>query len=290
MPTIQVKAGFYQPTVFSQPAKTFQQVLESINSLPDDETRTLSSKRNFHPVRLQNLQQWNGFWWGQAMRIRMHEEMQRAKLNGEVRDIEFADDEGLGESSAFLYHPGTNMLIFQEVHGAVSRTAFSVYLKEIGQVTKIDLRPAINPDALARIERLEVKKITIRMAQIHNANDRGSNRLAAGFFRFLGALNAGGVNMVVKPERDGLLARIPELLRELLTANEQEDLALERVSVTGTDDEEETVIDLLADRLVTTEEIEVGTGRRPSAAQRRDALWNAWNRSEQIIRRLYTPR
>jgi hypothetical protein len=288
MPTIQLKAGFYQPFVLSQPPKTFLEVLQSINALPDDETRTFA-KKNFHPVRIQNLQQWNGFWWGQAMRIRMNEEMQRAKLNGEVKEIEFADDEGLGESSSFLYHPGTNIFILQEVHGAVSRTAFSVYLKAIGQVSRIELRPAINPDALTRIERLNVREFRIRMARIHNAIEAGNGRLTTGLFRSLDALDAGGVNMVVKPERNGRLAKIGDFVRELLRAEEHETLSLEGVSVTGTEDEEVKVIDLLTDRLVTTEEIDVGTGRRPNATQRRDALWNAWNRNEELLRRIYTP-
>lgn len=288
MPPIQIKIGFYQPTVLNKPPKTFTELLQGIQDLPDDETRTFS-KRNFHPVRIQNLQQWNGFWWGDAMRIRMNAEIQRAKLSGAVREIEFDDDEGVGESSAFLYHPGTNMLVLQELHGAVSRTSFAVYLKAIGQVGKIELRPAINPDALQRIERLEVKELRIRMARIFHTPDNVAERLSTGLFRSLDALDAGGATIVVKPAPKGRLAKVGQFITELMAADETNGLDLENVSVTGNDDEEIRVIDLLEDRLVTTVEIELGNGRRPDAAQRRDALRNAWDRHEDFIQATYTP-
>jgi hypothetical protein len=181
------------------------------------------------------------------------------------------------------------MLVLQEVHGAVSRTTLALYLKQIGHASKVELRPAINPDAIQRVDRLQITEFRVNMARIHHVRDRGADRLTGGFFRTLDAMNAGRASIVVKPAAEGRLARVSQFVTELISDRDIDGLTLTDISVKGSENEEVKVIDLLEDRLVATEEIFVEDGRRPNAAQRRDALRNVWNRLEAFIHENYTP-
>src|SRR5690349_7515914 len=110
MPTKNLRIGFYGVTVTNTPPVSFEQILRRFeNDIPEDETRTLDASPD-QPVRLHWVRRSQNLWSGEMLRIRLHEELNRASRRGRVRPIHFDEDEGLGENTAFLYHPATRTI------------------------------------------------------------------------------------------------------------------------------------------------------------------------------------
>ncbi len=291
MATKYLRIGFYQVVVTHQPVTEFDAVLKSCDSLPDDENRALPDPHQ--PIRLQRLHRSKRVWEGDMMRIRLDEELQRAKMNGRIRPVDFEEDEGLGENTAFLYDPHTNILAVHENRGGVPVSAFGRYFKVLGSVRRIDLRPVIRPQAIERIEKMKrPTELQLRFAGItHGGGMQRRGRAAKRIFELLEFFRA--PNAAIKlsmGKKPGGLTNIADGIRDVLASfRDDEREQIRKVLVIGSEGEdgERAVIDLFQDRLVEQIPVEIGDGHKLSDADRFHAVRVAWDTHSKDLERHY---
>jgi hypothetical protein len=109
--TRQIKINFYRVYMPDGAGITFEGILESVDQSPNDEGRNLLVRDC--PIRLQSLNKLQQGWEGDMIRIRMNEVPIKASLAGIVEPLEFEDNEGLGEETAFIYNPLIQVLMSQ---------------------------------------------------------------------------------------------------------------------------------------------------------------------------------
>ena len=125
MPIKNLKVGFYGVSVANDPPMRFEEILARFeNQIPKDEARTIEQSTD-EPVRLQSVTRGSEYWHGEMTKIRLHEELTKATTDGRKEKIRFDDNEGLGEDTAFLYHPETRTLVVHEARGGVPLSAFA---------------------------------------------------------------------------------------------------------------------------------------------------------------------
>lgn len=296
--TIYLRIGFYQPAIVNHPPKTFDQILTEFNALPDDETRTTDVRHE--PIRVQKATKVQGLWRCDMMRLRMHEDLRRGRRDGKVEPIQFEDDEGLGENTAFAYHVPSNTVIVQEFRGGVSLGMFTRYFKVLGGVSRFELNSLLRPDAIERLARMpEHYSLEVHLADVKDAHAyRDRNLSARKIFEMISEFRAPKAKITIEigrgRGRSGLpetLANIGRAVRGLLPNGPADPGEVKKLVVIGrTDDanvEAEDFINLLEDRLVEFVPIELEEGKRITDADRINAVITAWNIHRESIERYY---
>jgi len=149
-----LRIGFYRVTVQNDPPRNFDDILRSFTTaIPEDERRTLEPGDS--PIRLQFARRAQTLWTGEMLRIRLHEDLAKARTNGHQEQIQFDPDEGLGEQTAFLFHPGTSVLVVHEHRGAVPVSAMPKYFKTFCEVRGVTIEPLLKPEAIQRAARMQ---------------------------------------------------------------------------------------------------------------------------------------
>lgn len=229
-----------------------------------------------------------GEWEGDLVRIRMTALPPKAGLDGSMETIDFDDDEGLGEESAFLFHPATRTLVLQYNHFGVTPNLFARYFENIGNLEgMIELLPAIRPDMMERVADMdEYRVLEIGLAGLENSTALGNQgRSLSGLVDVINEFQAPAARITLSMSHQrGTLAR-QTLTRTIqwLRGSQQ----VTKIKVTGKDDDESRVIDLLHYRLVEKDDIELDEHRRMPYASRRAAVHNAWNRHRNGITQLF---
>src|SRR5580704_9270886 len=113
-------------------APPFEDLVQLVEESPRDDGRNLEIGPD--PARLQESGIWNHCHEGEMVRIRMDMLPRKASLDGALEDLDFEDDEGLGEETAFLYHPPTQVLALQRNRSGVSASGLAWYVKEKGHI------------------------------------------------------------------------------------------------------------------------------------------------------------
>jgi hypothetical protein len=298
MPKKSLRIGFYGVTVTNDPDTTFSEILEKFRRevIPDDESRTWDNKDQ--PIRLQWATHTGGLWSGEIMRIRLHEDLNRAKRDGSTRPIEFEDDEGLGENTAFLFNHRTSTLVVHEARGAVSVNSFGKYFKSVGQVEGVELRPLMRPEAIERIASMgAIYSLDVQLEGMQTAAPfRDSGRSAAAMVDVARSLHAPVLHIVAKiPRTRGgyvqeTLTGVVDALRGLMR-DTTETTGLTRAVVTGgrtNGENAEEIVDLIEDRLVEFVSYDLRDGARISDRDRHNAVRTAWNIHAEAIGTYYT--
>lgn len=295
MATKFLRIGFYRVTVNSDPPIRFDRILRKFeNEIADDESRTVDS-RNDQPIRLQALHHAHSFWTGDMVRIRLNEDLTRVNRRGRRRRIDFENDEGLGENTAFLYHPRSQTIAIHESRGAVPVSAFPKYFALLGEVDGIDFRPIMKPEALARIARMgALHKFEIAVAPLQNARglaDQGEG--ANALMNIARYFNSPKLKVIVEsPRRFGAegLHGVIDTLEGFLGPRGDARMVTKAVVIGSSPDDERTddLVNVLQDRLVEEVGIELPAGQRVADPQRHAAVRTAWETHSAAIEQYYT--
>src|SRR6266498_1100007 len=106
MPIRNLKVAFYQVRVTNPNVPiSFGAILQTLNGVPNDRRRTMFAADE--PVRLRHLEQIGPRWLGDLARIRLHERIDKSDIDGQEEELQFADNEGPCEKTAFLFDPPT---------------------------------------------------------------------------------------------------------------------------------------------------------------------------------------
>jgi len=260
--------------------------------LPDDESRTID--RPDGPVRLQFARHSVNCWQGELIRIRLGEEPKKANIKGKVEPITFAEDEGLGEETAFLYDPELQMVAYHEHRGGVSLTNAARYFKAVGRIRSILFEPVLRPEVIERVDRMgRVREFIVHLAGVHTGRHlRGIGGPALSLFGAANAFQAPKAKFHLSIGREGSLENVKEAIAEFMRADEETREQVKKLVVIGSEAEggdHEEVIDLIQDRLVVPVEVDLRGGRL-SDARRRGAVYDAWLAQRDGLRAAYGQR
>lgn len=284
--TKRVKIEFYRVEM-PDGAPAFNKILSSIVALPN--TRRRTKDLGGRHVRLRIATESSGLWQGDLTRIRMTAIPGKAGLDGSFEPFDFADDEGLGEETAFLYHSPTRVLVIQYNHYGATPALLARYVEVMGNLDgKIDFDPAINPRVLERLAEMdEYRRLEIGLAGLDDSSILGdSGRSLTGMVDVINEFRAPVAQLVVSMGHvSGSLAKqvVMRTLRWL-----RKSTRVTKVKVTGREDYETRIIDLVLDRLVETVEIDLDEHRRLSYSDRKVAVHEAWNTHKNELGAMFT--
>jgi Family of unknown function (DUF6731) len=288
MPVRQLKISFHRVIVTNpQTPVAFNDILTTLNEVPNDARRTVLQADE--PVRLRFLQRIENTWLGDLTRIRLHEHIDKSTVAGRETSIDFEDDEGPCEKTAFVYDSETNVIAIQQIAGGVTASSCGRYFKTIGQVQKIELPIVVKTEALERIQRMGVvAKFQLKLAGIDNGKAaRSRNRSAAAMFEFLRTFDAPTASITVAIDKEThTLDRVANFVTEALQWNQDGRAEVKKLLVVGSEDEadERTAIDLFEDRIVEIIPVELEPGQRIRDNERYNAVRTAWNRQRAALR------
>lgn len=207
---------FYRVKVEDKQDRTFLQLLEAMHALPHDESR--AQNRTDDAIRLQMTRKGTTAWHGDMLRIRMNEAPVKAKRSGETKPIDFDEDEGLGEETAFLFHVPTNILVIQRNRIGVSASALAKYFKALGKVKSITFEAILKEDALKRIARMQsIRTFEVHFSGVQNGQSlRGKGHSAKAMYSMLDEFQAPNATIKLSLGRKpGTLQNVRDFVAEL---------------------------------------------------------------------------
>jgi len=284
------KVGISQPSTLS-----FYKILEKAANTPSDQRPQIV--RVHHIYLLSAQYGWQDTWEGEIVRLRMDDIPVKGNISGGIEDILLAHDEGIGEQSAFIYHPATSILALQSNRHGVSAGDFARYFELVaGSNTSITLDAVLQADAMQRLAKIkEVSKFQVRIASLTNMDifkdgDYGVEEIV----KLTQAFQAPSIVLELKTSRkkdDSSLSikTVFDTAQSLVRASYQSQNKISAIRISGSSDEDEHLfIDLLRDKM--RESIPVmnsGRNRNIPYANRQIALQEAWNRRLTEILRMY---
>jgi hypothetical protein len=210
----------------------------------------------------------------------------KGSLSGTVDSIGLEVNEGLGEQTAFLYHPRTSVLVLQSSKSGVSDSAFAKYFQDLSNLQNpIEIFPILQPDAYRRIQRMGVmRSFTVRVAGLDNMQLVGGEDDAVRQMAALSEIYRAPeveINVSTGGARNESLARdnILRTVGRLLQWPNQNEQRIKKLIVSGADDDVEEVkpVDLLSDKMHAEPEVaQSGDQRTLPYLTRRDAVHRAW--------------
>lgn len=126
-----INVNFFRVTLSGEGDKTFADVF---NILKNTNKKERIIDINRIPIWLYEFNEDHSFIDGNLICNRMDDLPMKANLLGEIEDLGFNDDEGIGEQTAFLYHKATCILLLQSVSGGVTVGRFANYFQQLLQL------------------------------------------------------------------------------------------------------------------------------------------------------------
>ena len=254
----QIKCDFFEVVPHERSRKTFEQILDEADRLPDDDTRTIEYGSG-DLVRLQGLitNTRSGLVHGQMMRLRMQHGPLRANRAGATHEFDLEDDEGFGEHTQFAYHEATRTIVVHKTNTGVPPGAIRYYFAStLAHTPPIEFRERVNGATFEKFRGMHhIKKIEVAVAAVRNPQLLTGQ--IGGVFRsfFAGRpISAPRVSVTLSMGhlKEGSLGddAVKDDARELLTMNADNPGQLQGLAVTGTigGEEKSTVLDLLEDK------------------------------------------
>lgn len=266
-------------------------VLETCSSMKEgDSERNLY--RNSKVVRLQRVEKHGALWFGDFVGIGTKRGAKKADTTGHLEMLQFEDEEGLGEESAFLYDPTTRVLILQSNRLAATPASVIFFFQKIALgMGAIDLLPVMNQSGLDQFSRFQsVSSFRVGIAKMNLGTafankDHSAARLAG----IAEELDAPRINLEVTVGRAwrkrGLsLEGLTQMVSELFSAKNS--VELQKLEVTGkTEDDDFEALDLMTQRLSDISMVEPDEGRGVTRGLRWHLMQEAYGRNEEYIKR-----
>lgn len=286
-----IKVDFYRVTV-PEHSIPFENIILADAASADDETRNIPI--NGRPVRLQEATRNRGLIEGDMLRIQMSDLPPKASLSGEVDNLNFEDDEGLGGETAFVYHPGTKVLAIQRNRSGVSARAFVDYFTQKAALpVGISLEPVIAGDAIVRLARMkETRRFKVRLAGVTNPaffkqQDKGLGEMVdvLNYFR----APAATIELSMGHAPGGLtLERVVDLASKVVNLDSDgkgEVVTMEISGVLDNDDRDE--FDILQYRMIEVVTVDENKHRRSSYKKRHPEIRQAWEKRRAELEKMY---
>jgi hypothetical protein len=167
MKTTKIKVDFFKVKVEGS-YSSLESLIGYINGLPDDENKSLKVGE-YSVIRLLKATKSDDFYQGDIVRIKMDDIPAKASSKSSKTEvISLNDDEGIGTSSAFLYHIPSSILLLQRNNHGIDSKIFSRYFQEkTPPQSVLILESIVHSDLLKRLYNMkEIKSFDFRFAQL----------------------------------------------------------------------------------------------------------------------------
>ena len=288
-----IKIDFYRVTTPDDNNPPFEVYLDNVNSLPRDESRNLEDWH--YPLRLHSSRVRGDFCEGRMIRIRMTDIPLKAALSGRLTNFNLNDDEGFGESTAFLYFKPARILLMHRHKYSVTSLSFGLYFRTKCDANgSVDLEKILRADIVDKLNRMAIfKTLEIKIADIDNAAVFQNHSLN-GLLNTLRDFQSRTISVKLAMEKSGgglRRSRVMSTIRGLIDfANESS--GIERVHVHGKEDDDSSSepLDILNATILERVNIDTGNGRTIPYSTIRRALRDAWTRRELELLRMFNVR
>lgn len=268
---------------------SFKSLIERVNALPDDESKSLSIDE-YSSIRLQKVLKSDDFYQGDMVRIKMDDIPSKASIDSNVAGpIPLQDNEGIGRETAFLFHIPSGILLIQRTVQGVSDGNFVRYFKEKCEHNlvnfSLELYPIVDSDVMRRIatiKRFKSIKLRVNFAPIDKRTLLEKDNIAlSSMAEIHDYFNAPYVNLEIKVSRDksseinkqSIISTFKDLLDMIRNPIYTNVLKASTVGVKF--DETEDIINLLEYTMRSDISIPY-PGRYLSYEHRKKALVDAW--------------
>lgn len=294
------RIDFYTIEMPKNSNSRFEDFLKQVYALPEnDRTQTVNST----PVRLQRLVEVDNlgekFLEGEIVRIRMSGLPSIAGLQGGVEDLNLPVNKGLGEQTAFLYHPATKTLLFHATQVGVSIPSFLRYFEILGGSVlnlfqaQIFADPILVKDALQRLAKMKsirTFEYRLRVAEADNMEfleDQGlSVKQEIDLMNKYKAPSIGLKLSVEHLKNDSLdTSNTQNTVKSLLRWEGKHPGDVSKIRLSGADEDNEAIHikNLLKETMRETIKLQIGQERSIPYSVRCDALRRAWQRRQDEI-------
>jgi len=254
---------------------------------------------NHRPVWLYQSSTWQQFWEGDIIRLRLDELPVKGNRSGNIEDFIFKDDEGIGEQTAFLYHPLTRVLALQVNQSGVSPPVFAKYFEIKSAIdVPIYIDPVIQLCAMEKLDKMQtINKFEIRVASLDNMEvfqneDRGVKEMIKLSDTFGSPTISFNFSTSRRKQESLSVERVLDAARSWVRQSQLNKQQVKVIRISGSTNEDENLyVDLLNDRM--REVVDITSGNRSrtvSYLERQKALRDSWLRRQQELLSMYEPR
>lgn len=278
-----LKAGYFSVT---ETKGSLAAILDEIIAKPVDQRNVTIDT---FPFRIEKLgkttdEKGNTFYEGDFLRLNMDNLPVKAAKDAGVSPIGLADDEGIGEESAFLYSPDAHVFILQRNRAGTSFLRAATYFNQIGHPDNyVEFSVMMKMSALQRLKKAKsFKSVSFSIMPTCSAKD--INGSGASLKDALHAMKGlGGEKMSVSislaPRKEGSLLKdkVTDVIGKLVSMREESKASISSIKVKAEEEDGTDIIDFIKDRLVCSETAVDDSERHISYNTRRDFLRKAWN-------------
>lgn len=285
-----INFDFYKVSMPDQSLK-LEDIFKKLVSLPiQDRIQEVRS----YPVFLHQAEcVWRQCWEGDIIRLRMDDLPVKGNLSGNIENLIFSEDEGIGEQTAFLFHPSTRILLLQSNQSGVLCPTFIKYFEMMGGLKEqIFIDPVIQSRTMEKLDRMnDIQKFEIRVAGLDKMSIfRNQNLAVDELIKLSEEFRAPSITMNLaktrRKQESLFLNSVKDTAMTMLRINSQYKQEVKKLRISGSIGEEEQIyIDLLQDRM--RESIIVKKKRTLDYSERRLALRQSWERREEEIFSMY---
>jgi hypothetical protein len=233
---------------------------------------------------------------GQIVRLRMNSLPDKAGFDEPIQAIGFKEEEGVGESAAFILHTKSNILLLERNRNALTTYTFAEFFRQVGKIKgHINLHPVLQHDVYEKVFNAKVvRKLVVQIAGPDNigaavAEMEPSVNEMLKARQSLKAPVAEFTYSIGRKRKEGLsLERVLGAVRDFLALNRGQDTYVEKLVVNGSLGlHEDFSLDLLESRLQGKDTVETTVERRIPYERKRDALRRIWQKFKGEVDKLY---
>ena len=263
----------------------FASILGTVNGMS-------GKARNFvtnggDPIRLKKMsirsEGRRRFFAGDMVKIRMTNLPTRIDQRGSEREIDFHDDEGIGEETAFFFDEERNVLVLQRNRNGVSFSGFEDYFAHFaGKTGRFQLLPMISNTALEQLRRSpRIGKFELEVAPTVSRMDIQASRSLSDVLSLMEQVAGEKVSVtigVAPRRRRGLsMSSVVKTAQELLRIRERYPNDVRKLrAYAEKEDRKMAMLDLLVDRIRADDQVPYDESRRISFEARIDFLKKQW--------------
>lgn len=272
---------------------SFEAILQQVNNLS---TTNRVKEVRLHQIWLFESSTRPQFYEGDIIRLRMSNVPVKGNLSGNVEKINLADDEGIGEQTAFLYHIPTRVLALQNNNAGTSPSAFANYFEIMGGLSQpIYLDPVLQVDAMERLLNMNtISKFEVRIASLDNMKVLQNQDIGVQEFINLSETYRAptiSVKLSVGKTKNKTLEvdKIKNIARRLIRMPQHNQESVKTLRISGSTEEEENIhLDLLKDRMREIVDINLGVDRSIPYLLRQQAIQEGWTRRQNELTGMFT--
>lgn len=289
--TRSISIDYYRVDMPPDTSQKFEELIEQVAHIPFQDPDRTRAVRGIH-VRMQEEAIHAQVVQFDMLRIDMEDLPALAKFSGETEELELEEDQGLGSTTACLYHIPSHVLLVQHSRsGPTASMVVQYFFEVLGMANQTAaLRPLIRTDgweevaAFGSFRGLEFSVAGIGHLDIRQAMKGGSALEFIKMFKKFGSRTA-TVAMGLGHDRNSSLIHVLETAEELLGLKSNDSVNVKKIEITGFDESGETrTIDLLKYRLKDSISIGVVESRTYAYEVRIKAMIESWNTNSKEAR------